>query len=163
LELVADERSFDVLQPALRVLATRPEPAHRIVLVERYQFFDEDGPRRDQGCFVRAAILGVLRHLARQDDLPLLEQAARTYEFMPPRRSEVGAALRASALLALADLDDELAAYHAVSLLLDPHPSRMSGEPAVTSARVLAAQGVTLPLFQYIHLPSDTALPDVTA
>lgn len=61
----------------------------------------------------------------------------------------------------MAELDDSRAAFHAVRLLADDFIAEMSGEPAVTAARVLAAQGQVLPLYQY--LVSRRGVPEVTA
>ena len=108
--------------------------------------------RADSGCHLRTGLLQRLRPLARLEDRGLLEHALLTYEFVPPgRRWEVGANLRAQALVVLNDIDPTLAGYHAVRLLNDSleHTSEMSGEPAVTAAQVLATQGQTLPLYAY--------------
>jgi hypothetical protein len=135
------------------------EPRARQTLLDRYRSLAGPPsilpPRRggrsgggipDSGCQVRAALLRGLRGRALPSDIPLLEEALRTYELRP--RDEVAGGLRAAALLVLADLDEPLAAFHAVRLLGDPHTHPMSGEPAVTAARLLRSQGHTLVLYQ---------------
>jgi hypothetical protein len=127
----------------------------RDVLLEKYASLATQGPRRDPGCFMRSALVSGLMGRAAAVDTPLLEAALWTYEFIPP--NEVAKGLRAAALLVLGGLDDELAGYHAVRLLGDPHTSPMSGEPAVTAARLLAAQRQVLPLYQRLTLPGTAS------
>ncbi|NTV61930.1 MAG: hypothetical protein HGA65_00120 [Oscillochloris sp.] len=59
------------------------------------------------------------------------------------------APIRAAGLVALADLDPELAGFHAARLLVDPSTSRLSGEPGKTAAGILAAQSQQLALYLY--------------
>jgi hypothetical protein len=128
-------------------------------VLERYQSLAADGPRRDSGGLLRAALIRGLLRRALASEVPLLESALQTYEFI--RSDEVACGLRAAALVAMADLDERLAAFHAVRLLGDPHTSQMSGEPAVTAARVLGSQGHTLPLYQRLLAPG--VQPEVAA
>ncbi len=149
LGLVEKEANQDVLQAALDVLAESIDPRARTALLDAYAACSS-GHRRDAGCYQRVAIVRALRHLARRDDAGVLEQALSTYEFLPPGPVEVAAGLRSEALVTLNEVDESLAAYHAVRLLADRHTSLMSGEPAATAARVLAAQGQDLPLYAYV-------------
>jgi hypothetical protein len=87
-------------------------------------------------------------------DLRLLEAAVQTYEFGV--RGEVACNLRAAALLALAQVDERLATFHATRLLADKFTATGSREPALTAARLLAATGQHLPL--YLHLLEDGAI-----
>lgn len=150
LSLLETERHTAVLQEALAVLAGDHDPRLRPALMQLYTRIDDGAA--DPGCHVRTAILGMLRHMARAEDSALLARAAATYEFLPPGPSEVAAGLRAAALVALSEADEDLAGYHAVRLLADPAPytSIMSGQPAVTAVQVLAAQGALLPLYGYL-------------
>jgi hypothetical protein len=145
--LLETERNAEVVLAALAVLAEASDPTRRPALLRAYAYYDANPARRDGGGPVRAAILKALRPIALPEDTPLLERAAATYEFL---FGEVAGDLRAAALLALARVDDALAGYHAVRLLSDRHTSIMSGEPAVTAVRTLAAQGQTLPLYAYV-------------
>ena len=122
----------------------------REVLLARYRGLGAQPSRRDPGCHLRVALLQGLRRHALPADVDVLEAAVRTYEMLPPGPQEVAGGLRAAALLALSDLDDRLASFHAVRLLADPYTSRLSGEPAVTAVRLLAAQGQALPLYQHL-------------
>jgi hypothetical protein len=147
LRLVETERNAEVALAALAILTEAPDPTWRPTLLRAYAYYDANPARRDGGGPVRAAILKALGPIALPEDAALLERAAATYEFM---FGEVAGDLRAAALLALARVDGVLAGYHAVRLLADPHTSIMSGEPAVTAVRLLAAQGQTLPLYAYV-------------
>jgi hypothetical protein len=153
-QLLERERNPEVVLAALAVLAAAGDPAWRLALLRAYAHYDANGPRRDPGGAVRAAVLRALRPVALPEDAPLLERAAATYEFL---FGEAAGDLRAAALLALAAVDAALAGYHAVRLLTDRHTSIMSGEPAVTAVRVLAAQGQLLPLYAYVSRDADGA------
>ena len=156
LKLLETERNYLTVEAALQVLAENPVPEVRALLLNLYKYYEEDVTKRDQGATMRAFILKVLRDTVRKDDVPLLERAASSIEFMPPGRfDEIAMGLRSAALITLNEIDSALAAYHAVRLLNDEHTSKMSGEPAVTAAQVLATQRNYLPLYQYITQPGE--------
>ena len=71
--------------------------------------------------------------------------------------------LRSAALAALNDLDDDLSRYHAVRLLANEHTDPMSGEPALTAAKVLAAHREILPLYFYVMQDGARTLPEVVS
>ncbi len=151
-QLARSEKHAEVLEAALDVLIVAQHPEARSLLVAAYTACESGEGRSDSGCHLRTGLLRRLRPLARLEDCALLERALQTYEFVPPgRKWEVAANLRAQALVVLNDLDPAPAGYHAVRLLNDSleHTSEMSGEPAVTAAQVLAAQGQALPLYAY--------------
>lgn len=153
--LLTTERNAEVLLAALAMLTDRPDPAWRSALLTAYAYHETNPARRDPGGTIRGAILKALRPVTRAEDAPLLERAASTHEFL---FGEAAGDLRAAALLALNQLDDRLAGYHAIRLLGDyQYTSIMSGEPAVTAARVLAAQRQVLPLYAYVSRPEDGA------
>jgi hypothetical protein len=160
--LLETEKEKQVLEAALRVLQDFPDPQNRAPLLGLYDRLSQNGPKLDPGMYLRAAVLRALRPVARHADLPLVEQAALTYEPMPSRHDAEGAELRALALSLLNDLDDRLACFYAVKLLVDRATSEMSGEPALTAARILAAQNIALPLYQYLVGTNDKA-PEVVA
>lgn len=161
-ELLATERRPQLLGPALAALEELPIPEARPVLLRLYTDFDADGVRLDAGGSFRAAALRALRPWATAVELPLLERAVTTYEFLPPGRSEVAASIRAGGLVVLADLDPTGAGFHAARLLVDHcFTSELSGEPAKTAAGVLAALSQTLPL--YLYTLREHQWPDVTA
>ena len=149
LEILERERGLQVVQAALQVLAQDPRREARPALLRQYAFRDADGNRRDPGGYIRSDILKILRHQAHPDDVPLFERAAWTYEFMPGA-DEVCSSVRANALIALSEVEPTLAGYHGARLLTDRHTAKMSGEPAVTAARILASQSQYLPLYAYV-------------
>ncbi len=117
---------------------------------------------RDQGAYFRRSLLDALRPLAVRADADLLAQAAASYEFWPPDFAEDAVLLRASALVALAEVDEELARFHAARLLVDPYVQPMSGEPATTAARVLGILGEQTVLWSYIFSQDPPRFPEVT-
>lgn len=153
LEILKAEPYASASREALQEFAAEPNEDERTTLTRIYDYYAADPYKRDAGGYVRTALLQALRHLARSDDIPLLERALLAYEFPPPGRVEGTASLRAAALVTLEELDPSLAGYHAARLLADEHNSTMSGEPGVTAVRVLAAQGQTLPLYACVMAP----------
>ena len=108
LRLLERQTDPELLRAALAALAEQPGPDLRPLLLERYEYLDAKGVRRDPGGTIRAAILHALRPLLHRDDVPLLERAATTYEFL---YGEAAGDLRAAGLLALDEIDDNLAGY----------------------------------------------------
>ncbi len=148
-ELLEGERRTQIVVPALRALAGAPELAPRAALHRLYDHLDAAGPKRDPAASVRISIIRVLRGAAQLSDVPLFERAASTYEFAPFGHAEEAMALRAEGLLALNEIDERLAAYHCARLLMDKYTCAMSGEPALTAVRILAAQGNMLLLYAF--------------
>ncbi len=146
-ETLDPKRHRDAQMAALQRLATVPDPAARPALRELYAYYAHDGPKRDAGAYMRRKIVDALRPIAVGEDANLLATACETYERLPPAFTEEAGLLRGGALLALAEVDGVLAEFHAARLLTDPHTDRMSGEPAVTAARVLSNQSAWLPLY----------------
>ncbi len=147
-DLASPDRTPERERKALEVLTGDSRESLRAAFHRHYRHHQALPRRRDPGAHVRAAILRALRPAAGPDDVPLLEEALFTYE-LPPTEG-----LRGAALVALSEVDPLRAAYHAARLLGDEHTSRMSGEPAVTAARVLASQGQTLPLYAQVLDPA---------
>ncbi len=152
-ELEAAEKDPFVLRSALSALEGEVLPSHRAKFLARYRELAKTGPKGDPGAALRVGLLKALRPLLRDDDLPLLEDALSTCEYIPgpgpPSESAQG--LRAEALLAMADRDPTRAAYHAVRLLIDDATTdRYNGEPAGTAARLLAAMDTPLALYLYL-------------
>ena len=167
--IIQGNHTKDVLRAALKVLAEYPNYAARPALITLYTRSGRDKGKHDQGGYLRAAILKALQPVMRREDVELLVRACETYEYWPPDFAEDAVLIRSAGLVALADLDDEAARYQAARVLVDPLVARMTGEPAVTAARVLGALGETLPLYALAcqNVPSEggsaTSLPEVTA
>jgi len=166
LELVGTDDNLDVVQAALDALADTPDARVRRALLDRFTRDADGAGGGDSGCYRRVALLQALRYRAQRDDAAILERGVTTYEFKPPflpddpTRGDVAAGLRSVALVTLNEVDEILAGYHAARLLVDKYTSPMSGEPAVTAAQVLAAQGHVLPLYGYV-LREEPGVSDV--
>ncbi len=106
----------EVIGAALQVLQKIPFTQARPALVDLYTYYTKQGDARDPSAFTRAAIIRALRQIVLPVDRPLLIQATETYVFPPPSFKEEGAPLRSAALLALNEVDDQLARYSKVSL-----------------------------------------------
>ena len=160
--LLTPRHRRDVVQAALDVLAQAEYAPARDAILALYRHYAEKGELRDPGCYMRRSLLRAWRPLARPDDVPLLLAAVNTYEFLPPDFKEEAILLRAGALVILNDLDEILARFHAARLLDDGYADRMSGEPALTAARVLASQDQAVALYAYAMRHGDT-LGDVVS
>lgn len=145
-----DSKNMEVLRPALTVLREAEDPSVRPLLHETYARCAASPERNDSGGVVRAAIVRALQPIIHYDDLPLLRRALISYQTVG--MYEVAAELRAAALVALNDLDPDLAALYAARFLHDPQNSN-SGEPALTAIRLLAAQQDTVSLFGFAAWP----------
>jgi hypothetical protein len=156
--LLAPTQSRAAHTAALDVLSKHPIPEARPGLIALYQHLAENGAKRDAGAFLRVAIVKALRPVALPADASLLGRAATTVERMPPFFRDEATGLRAAALVALNEVDEQLAGFHATRLLVDEHVDPMSGEPAVSAARVLASQDQLLPLY-LLAMQSGSAVP----
>lgn len=160
--------SFDdpfVVEAAIAALGT-PPPAARPILVRRLRDLVAAGPKRDPGGLIRASLLGAMDDLLTAEDLDLAGTAASTFE-PSPGDPAAPAVLRAAGLVALDRLEPRLAAAHAVVALAsvtDPRKtSPMTGEPAATAARVLAAQDRWETLLLFVLQDSSDAPAEVVA
>jgi hypothetical protein len=142
---IAKGRTADAVRAALEALP-EGDPEVREAILARWERIAAAPRRLDADCSLRTALVRGLRSCALAADLPLLDRAARTYEH--GSSGEIAANLRAAAILALAKLDDQAAAFHAIRLLRES--ARGTGEPALTAARLLEILGQSLPL--YAHL-----------
>ena len=158
LATLSTEKHFHRLEAPLQLLAEAVDPRVREALVAKYA---EAEKRGDRGAMLRTAILRALRRHATGEDLAVLERAARTYERLPPNDTEVAESLRAAALIAMNEIDEALASFHAVRLLFEP--AALSGEPALTAAKVLASQGELLALYHYSSTTDPLAAPEISA
>ena len=153
-ELLGATEDVELLAAAIDVLVAQPGSDLRVALHARYEALNANPKKRDPGGFLRAAIIRTLQPVAGADDALLFERACDTHEATP---ADVNgpAILRAAGLAALAAVDAPVAALRAAGLLArTDRVSPMTGEPAVTAARVLAALGETAALYLY----AETAL-----
>jgi len=162
LALLGRARSAEAVTAALSVIAP-DNPRLRDAILQRYDDLKAEPRRLDADAGIRAALLRGLRQCARAADIGLLEDAVQTYEFGAhcEPHGEVACNLRAAGLLALAEVDEPLAAFHATRLLADRFTAAGSREPALTAVRLLAATGHNLPLYR--HLLQDGAIGEEAA
>jgi hypothetical protein len=152
-----------VLQAALDILKETPLPEARPGLLTVYAHLAAKGPKRDPGAFLRRALLDALRPVALPADVALLTEAVTTYERLPPDFREEAGLLRGGALIVLNEVNEALAGFYAARLLVDGYTEEMSGEPALTAARVLASQDQLIPLYQVALLGVGSVQPEVVA
>lgn len=153
----------EVIVTVLQILTRTPHAPARPALWALYDYYCGRGQQRDAAAYLRAAIVRALREVVMPEDLPRLAQVAATFVFPPPQFQEEGAMLRSAALAALNELDDDLSRYHAVRLLANEHTDPMSGEPALTAAKVLAMRGEILPLYFYVMQDGARTIPEVVS
>lgn len=159
--LLDARQGSELILAALQTLTRSPWPPARPALLELYTYYSGRGQKFDPAAYLRAAILRAMREIMLPADIGFLAQVTETFVFPPPSFTEEGAMLRSAALLALAELDDTLARYHAVRLLANEHTDLMSGEPALTAAKVLATQDENLPLYFYVMQDGARVVPEV--
>lgn len=133
--------------------------ALRTALLARFAHLAENGPRRDPGGLIRAALVRALRGRLRADDVPFLEAGALHYEVV--RGVETASSLRAECLAAMDDLDQPLALAHAARLLFDPRSVNPTPDAVITAVRLLGERGDVRTL--YLHVLHGTAHPAVIA
>ncbi len=170
--IIEAEGNPELLAAALRALGENVRPDDGPILRDLYGYFAESGRKRDAGGQIRAAVLSALWHLRDRDDLPLALEASRYTE---PSLNGDGEIIRAAGLALLGVLDAEVATYRAITMLGLNDASPMSGEPALTAARLLANLGHREALAMYVLGSAPAAdvfeslrsrrapLPDVTA
>ncbi len=156
LELLVPKYGLEIVRTAVGVLEKNPLTEARDKLRDLYWYYTENRGTRDPAAYTRSAILKALRQVMGMDDTELVVNAVCTYEFLPPEFSEEASLLRSTAIVLLAELDTQQATYFAVRLLADGYTEAMSGQPALTAARVLAALGEIIPLYYYASQTSGT-------
>ena len=149
----------DDLEAALDQLSQLPrsKPAARTVLLERFGALTANR-RRDADGLLRWLLLRALRDLVTGADVPLLLEATRTFEHVPPSFDEVAHGIRAEGLHRLLELDGDLARWRAIEMVADGQDNPVTGEPARTALRVLGSAG-ELTLLYGIALDNPYGLP----
>lgn len=144
IQLMHTSRDLEIVQHAIKVLGAMESPDTRDDLLTKYEWCQAQPHKRDGGAFIRSAILRALRPVSAPDDAALFQQAMLTYELDGP--TEVCADLRAAGLLAMNDVNPDLAANFAARFVLDSQFT-FSGEPATTAMALLASHGNLAPIF----------------
>ncbi len=155
--LLGRAKNPEAIASAVGMLGESADPRIRQVIAHKYEALNAEPRRRDSGCLQRTALVRALRGRATTDEIPLLETALWMREIIG--RFDAASELRAAALVTLNDVDGGLACFHAVRLLSDAH--EMSGEPAVTAARLLTMRAQLLPLYGLVASGGGT--PEVRA
>ena len=137
-------RDLEIVRYVVEVLRDEESPALRDEFLHKYAWCQAHPHRRDGGGFIRSALIRALKPIRSPEDSALFQQAILTYEMDGP--TEVCGDLRAAGLLALNDLDPDLAASYATRFLLDPQFT-FSGEPITTAIRLLVSHGTLAPIF----------------
>ncbi|MCX7617724.1 hypothetical protein [Tepidiforma sp.] len=137
-ELLTVPADPETLLAAVELLAAAPAPADLAPLRAAFAWLAAAPKRRDPGTLLRARILDAIAPVATGEDLDLARAALSTVERTV---NGSGEPLRAAALRLLARLDFEAAAAQAAITLAAGDARPMSGEPALTAIRVLAAAG----------------------
>lgn len=135
---------LEVVQAAIEILRERALPELREQLLAKYAWCRAHPHRRDGGGFIRAAIVRAMVPVSSPEDSALFQEAVLTYEMDGP--TEVCGDLRAAGLIALNDIDPDLAASYAARFLLDPQFT-FSGEPVTTAIKLLASHSNLAPIF----------------
>jgi len=155
--LLGRAKNPEAIASAVGTLGESADPRIRQVIAQKYEWLNAEPRRRDSGCFQRTALVRALRGRATTAEIPLLETALWTRESIG--RFDAASELRAAALVTLNDVDGALACFHGVRLLSDAH--EMSGEPALTAARLLTMREQLLPLYGLVA--SGAGPPEVRA
>lgn len=147
LGIIESEGNPELLAAALRALGENVRTGDHTALRSVYEHFASDGRRRDAGGAIRVEVLRALWHLRERDDVGLALEASR---LMEPGLNGNGELIRAAGLALLGVLDADAAAYRAITILGANDASPMSGEPAITAARLLANLGQQPALAIYV-------------
>lgn len=151
LQLLAISRSREAVEAALRTLETEPlDDRARPVLRAKFDLY-ASGKLRDSAALVREKIVRLLSSIGHPDDADIYLRGVNTYEAQPV--TDVTQGLRAASLVALALVNADLAAIYATKLLGElSETSAFNGEPAITAINLLAQQGHTLAIYQFVLL-----------
>lgn len=142
--IMHESHDLDVVRTAISVIGEAESPEWRDDLIAKYEWCEAQPVRRDGGGYIRAAIVRALRPVSDPSDAALFQRAMNTYEI--DNTLELCGDLRALGLLAMNEIDPDLAANWAARLMLDPQVT-FSGDPATTAIRLLASHANLAPIF----------------
>ncbi|MCA9833212.1 MAG: hypothetical protein KC435_04655 [Thermomicrobiales bacterium] len=144
IELMRKSIDLDLTRHAIGILGRAESASLHDVLVEKYQWCDEQPHRRDGGAYIRSAIVRAIRPISGPADVSLLLHAMQTYEH--DAAWEVCSDLRAAAMMTMNDINPEITADFAVRFMHEPEAT-LSDEPALSAIRLLASHGNLAPIF----------------
>ena len=159
IEVLTDEGNPEIVLRALEALRDVVRPSDRLVLLDLYAYFDENGPKRDPSGPVRVEALRSLWHARSREDVEFAKRAARKFE---PGLNGNGEMIRAAGLALLGAIDQDAGAFEAARVLGTRDASRFSGEPSTTAIRLLASLGQSAMVLMYALDPPAGA-PDLRA
>lgn len=140
-------RDLEIVRFAIDILRNAEQVQYRDDLLAKYAWCRAQPQRRDGGGFIRSAIIRALIPISSPADTAVFQEAILTYEMDGP--IEVCGDLRAAGLIALNDLDPNLASNYAARFLLDPQFT-FSGEPITTAIKLLASHDDLAPIFAVV-------------
>lgn len=143
-EIMHESRDLDIVRRAITVIGEAQDPSCRDDLTAKYDWCDAQPTRRDGGGYIRAAIVRALKGIAQPVDTPFFHRAMLSYEI--DGAMELCGDLRAIGLLAMNEVDPDLAACWAARFLHDSQIT-FSGEPTTSAIRLLASHGNLAPVF----------------
>lgn len=142
--IMHDSPDLDLVRTAISILGAEESPTWRDDLIAKFAWCEAQPIRRDGGGYIRAALVRALRPISDPSDAALFQQAMSAYEI--DGAMELCGDLRAVGLLAMNDIDPDLAANWAARLMLDPQVT-FSGDPATTAIKLLASHANLAPVF----------------
>ena len=159
--MLSKSRRREVVDAALNAMDDAPESARPILREAALYYFDD--PTKDKTVAAREKLLRLLTDIGDPADVDLYLRGVNTYE-VQPLMGEIAQNLRAVSLVGLALTDTPLGNIYATKLLHDldakwqPVTSVFNGEPSITAVNILARQGLTLPIYQYLLVAGMDAL-----
>lgn len=142
--IMHEGRDLDTVRRAISLIGEAEDPAFRDDFQRKFNWCHEQPTKRDGGGYIRAAVVRALRPVSDPGDSELFQHAMSSYEI--DGSMELNGDLRAAGLVAMNDIDPDLAANWAARLMLDPQMT-FSGDPANTAIRLLASHGNLAPIF----------------
>lgn len=143
-EIMTSSRDLEIVRFAIDELKQQESPDLRSEFLTKYAWCQAQPHKRDGGGFIRSTLVRALIPISAPEDSELFQQAILTYEMDGP--TEVCGDLRAAGLIALNDIDPDLAANYSARFLLDPQFT-FSGEPITTAIKLLASHDNLAPIF----------------
>lgn len=142
--IMHEGRDLDTVRRAIGLIGEAEDPAFRDDLQRKFNWCHEQPTKRDGGGYIRAAVVRAIRPISDPGDATMFQHAMSSYEI--DGSMELNGDLRAAGMLAMNDIDPDLAANWAARLMLDPQMT-FSGDPANTAIRLLASHGNLAPIF----------------
>jgi len=148
-------RNPESLAKAVDDLRHSEDPRVRLALRHKLDELERPAVRYVSAAMKETLLLSLMR-FRDPDDWAIAAKAMQTYVFLPPNHTEVASGYRAAGLRLAAAVEQDGARFYAAQLLVDPHTSELTGQPAVTASQILGQSGDDLAL--YMRLGGISAL-----